>query len=733
MVVAISSLSHAEKPLLYIVYGDDPGDELGSEVSRIGDVNQDGVDDFVAASAWDDTFLTNAGMVRVYSGSDGVVLYDVYGDSASNLFGSSVSGVGDVNGDSYPDFLVGSPWNDDNGSNAGLIRLFNGVDGSVIYTILGDSAGDDLGVSVSGAGDMNKDGYDDFIAGAYDVGMNGSQSGAAYVFSGFDGSKIFTVYGDTQFDRLGASVSGAGDINNDGYGDFLVGAISASENQYSATGMARVYSGLDGNILYSHYGVNPYDRLGSSVSGIGDINNDGYADYISGAPGDVNNEKGWARVYSGRNGSVLYQFEGESVGDQFGRSVEGVGDLNKDGYADFAIGSALHDSSTGLVKVYSGLNGDVLFIVRGDSEGDAFGYSIDAIGDVNADGYSDMVIGSHYSDVNGSYAGAVKVVSGRFSRSVKNDFTNDSRAGWIWKGEFNGMEARTRTWSLTFPTYAKHWTYPERTFPPEWPDQISWELETTGDFDGDGDADWLWRHDSEGRWKVWQIQNGIRYQQYELPIFDIALNWSVVGAMDTDKDGDDDVVLFNGSTGEVQIWEMENNILKKTHNVGSKSGFDVVRVGDFDADGDGDLLLHQQGLTQLRFWELENNALMQEILTSPTGLGFETRCTGDFDGDGDDDILLLDDENQVKYFEYENFVRQQQHFGAIQTNFSFYGCSDYDGDGNSDILWRRVSDNFNRAQLLNDFVTERSVFTNPFGGTNPALNGYGYEYRGNSN
>ena len=163
----------------------------------------------------DDTIGRNSsnGSARVFSGVDGSVLYNFEGDSARDGFGGSVSGAGDVNGDGFADLIVGAPFDDNNGSISGSARVFSGVDGSVLYDFDGDSAGDLFGGSVSSAGDVNGDGFDDLIVGANCDDNNGTRSGSARVFSGVDGSVLYNFNGDSADDGLGGSVSGAGDVN----------------------------------------------------------------------------------------------------------------------------------------------------------------------------------------------------------------------------------------------------------------------------------------------------------------------------------------------------------------------------------------------------------------------------------------------------------------------------------------------------------------------------------------
>ena len=142
--------------------------------------------------------------------------------------GISVSGAGDVNGDGFADLIVGAPGADRNGTNSGSARVFSGVDGSVLYTFDGDSAREQFGDPVSGAGDVNGDGFADLIVGALFSDSNGTSSGSAQVFSGADGSVLYNLNGDSAGDFLGISVSGAGDVNGDGVADFVVADVDSA-------------------------------------------------------------------------------------------------------------------------------------------------------------------------------------------------------------------------------------------------------------------------------------------------------------------------------------------------------------------------------------------------------------------------------------------------------------------------------------------------------------------------
>ena len=320
-------------------------------------------------------------------------------------------------------------------------------------------------------------------------------------------------------------------------------------------------------------------------------------------------------------------------------------------------------------------------------------------------------------------------------RNSKNHYTSSPVAGWIWQGTGNGVESETQIWQLTFPPTLPNWSSPGRFYPPLFPDQVNWDIKTTGDFNGDGTADFLWRHKTTGAWRVWQMQNGLRVGQNNLRDYDAEHAWTVVGAGDTDNDHDDDVILNNSGTGEVIIWQMQGHAVVATHAVATKAGYLVNRIGDFNKDGDADLMFRQIGADVLRIGEIEKNALVQERKFPNTGVGWNPVCAADVDNDGDDDIMLVSStDNQEKWFVIENHARLRQNVGAKNIGYTFRGCGDYDGDGDADSLWQNNSDGKNRVILQQNYGAKKlTVYINPFGGVNPAGAGYGFEYRANNN
>jgi hypothetical protein len=267
---------------------------------------------------------------------------------------------------------------------------------------------------------VNNDGFDDLIVGAYLSDAGGSNAGRAYVYSGQSGTLLHTFTGEPGGipfgDEFGFSVSGAGDVDSDGFDDLIVGAYLNDAGGLDA-GRAYVYSGKSGALLHAFAGKAVYDRFGESVSGAGDVNNDGFADVIVGARYNSagGNSAGQAYVHSGESGALLYTFTGEAEGDYFGRSVSGAGDVNSDGFDDLIVGAYLNDAAgpnAGRAYVYSGQSGVLLYTFTADTAGDFFGISVSGAGDVDNNGFADLIVGAFWNDAGGNDAGRVYVFLG---------------------------------------------------------------------------------------------------------------------------------------------------------------------------------------------------------------------------------------------------------------------------------------------------------------------------------
>ena len=398
------------------------GDSLGSSVGDAGQVDLDGYADVIVGAPGGD-------YAQVFSGVDGSTLFTATSPTTGISFGASVDGVGDTDGDDRSDVAIGAPGDDGGGIDAGLVLLVSGSTGATLHTFLGDLAGDAMGTAVSGAGDVNNDGIPDVIAGAPGADNSGADSGSARVFSG-TGSTITTFDGDFAGDAFGSAVSGAGDLNGDGFSDLVAGAPGNDWGGVDA-GAARTFSGSDGAILGTWRGDADADDFGSAVAVLGDANDDGYADVLTGAPGADNNgsDSGSASVFARKpyNGLALTTTHTPAGSPAlFGFANQFVGDWNNDGVGDYAVG-ARAENLNGTIRVFSGADQSILSTIDGGAPSIFFGTPIGRAGDVNQDGFDDILTGAQHYTVSTSFEGRATLRSGK-----------DDSIIWQWFGVASG-------------------------------------------------------------------------------------------------------------------------------------------------------------------------------------------------------------------------------------------------------------------------------------------------------
>lgn len=440
------------------------------------------------------------------NGNNGFV---INGTNEDDKFGTSVSYAGDINADGIDDFIIGSPFAESNGmafsgksyvifgNNLGYPNPFelsniNGKNGIIIN---GTGVDEASGLSVSNAGDFNNDGIDDLIIGA---GFGDSYSGRFYIIFGntsqfptpFDLSSInglngIVISGANDFDQLGADapVSSVGDTNNDGIDDIIIGAGYASPNNIFGAGSSYVVFGsntklpnplelssLNGNNGIIINGVNNGDVSGKSVSNAGDINSDGIDDFIIAAPAtDTNGVSGSGSTYliygsdlgftspmelSSINGSNGIVINGANRFDFSSNSISNAGDFNGDGFDDLIIGAELADpndvnasgscyvifgSDSGLSSPLnlSSINGSNGIVINGANRFDHLGSSVSNAGDVNGDNIDDIIIGASSAAPNDiNQAGSVFVIFGSKSlfSSPINISSINGRNGFVING-----------------------------------------------------------------------------------------------------------------------------------------------------------------------------------------------------------------------------------------------------------------------------------------------------------
>lgn len=407
---------------LYTTSGNTTSDQLGKSVAGVGDVNADGWDDFAASAPYADAAGADSGTVRVLSGRNGQVLHTFHGLAAGDRLGESIARAGDVNNDGYADIIAGAPLHDHNGANSGMARVWSGLNGAPLYTFYGDQAGDWFGMSVDCAGDVNNDSRVDVIVGApFGKGSIASNVGEARIFSGLNGSVIRTHNSTTGIEALGTVVSGAGDVNQDGWADVIIGApqhTTTGSGGHQDTGKAYVFSGKTGGVLWSWTGISSGENFATSVDGGRDVDNDGWPDLVIGSPFSDSNMGNSGSIYvkSGRTGAQIYWFKGLQGGDELGRSCALAGDVDGDGWSDIIggarLGNSLVGGDVGYARAWSGRTGSALFTLYGTIVGEFFGHCVTAAGDIDNDGLDDVMVGWPSADFSGLDSGRARVWSG---------------------------------------------------------------------------------------------------------------------------------------------------------------------------------------------------------------------------------------------------------------------------------------------------------------------------------
>ncbi len=421
-------------------------DYFGNPVVFAGDINGDGYAELAVAARYDDDGGVESGSVYLYYGSSTGVAWateqklTASNPASYNYFGSLAGGV-DFDGDGYGDLAVGSNNHDLYGTNAGLVYVYYGGSTGLVASseqqIAASDSADSLrfGIELGGVGDVDGDGFDDLAV----AGSGGA--GAVYIYYGsasglVAGSeqKITASDGSTN-DRFIAISSSRFDLDGDGYDDLVVGAEGDSDDGQGSGSVYVYYGSSTGVLASSETKLTASDAAsrtsyGGYVSGAGDLNGDGYDELMVGATAD--DLTGSVYIYYGSSTGVDSGSEQKinasdaSASDRFA-VVAGGGDLNADGYDDVLVGAERDNDGRGAVYAYygssTGLDASTeLKVTASDgAPNDFFGASVAMGGDIDGDGVDDFATGASYHDDHGTSSGSVYVYYGQCASDVDGD------------------------------------------------------------------------------------------------------------------------------------------------------------------------------------------------------------------------------------------------------------------------------------------------------------------------
>ena len=702
---------------------------MGVSVASAGDVNKDGYSDVIVGAQLYDNGQTDEGAAFVYHGSatgiSNTIAAQLEGNQAGAYMGYAVSSAGDVNGDGYSDVIVGASNYDDGETDEGAAFVFHGsasgINPVAVATVESNQSNAALGISVASAGDVNGDGYSDVIVGAYFYDNGEFDEGAAFIYhgsaAGINTAAAAMVESNLLNTYMGISVAGAGDVNGDGFSDVIVGAYGYSNGQTNE-GAAYVYHGSAGGINTTVAAMVESNQggalMGNSVSSAGDVNGDGYSDVIVCVSSYDNgqSDEGGAFIYhgsaSGINTTIAATIESNQAGARMGLSGAPAGDINGDGYSDIIIGAMYYDNGQtdeGAAFVYagsaSGINTTAIAQLESNQVSALMGCSVACAGDVNGDGFSDLIVGAY---------------------SFDNGQSNEG-AAFVYHGSASGINTASSTIMESNQASA----------------DFGFSVACAGDVNGDGYSDvivgaYLFDNGQtdEGAAFVYHgSASGITTTiaaQLEMNQANARMGCSVAGAGDVNGDGYSDVIVGsylydNGQSDEGAAFIYHgsaagiNTTLAaslESNQFGADLGSYVAGAGDVNGDGYSDIIvaafLYDNGQADEGVAFIYHGSAtginttasaLLECNQATANMGSSVAGAGDVNGDGYSDVIvgakLFDNgqTNEGAFFVYHGSATGINTTAAatVESNqanaalgYSVAGAGDVNGDGYSDII-----------------------------------------------
>ncbi len=423
---------------IWSAQGDQTDSSFGISAVGAGDVNGDGlVDVFIGSDGYSNGQALEGRVLLYYGTPTGIAVspgWTVEGNQAEANFGHRVA-AGDFNGDDHADLAVGSYFHDDGEMDEGAVFVFygspTGPGATADWSADGDQAFARFGTSVA-AVDVDADGYDDLFVGAPLFANGQNEEGRVFMFSGSATGLSATPSWTAEVNQisafLGFPVGSAGDVNGDGYGDVVVGAIF-SDFPMTNAGAAYLYlgsaTGPSTTFDWHVTGSQAFELLGHGARGAGDVNGDGYDDVVLGGPNFTSSfaGEGRAMLYTGSpaglSTSPIWTVYGGQAGAFFGFPTGGAGDVNGDGYADLVVGCIYCDegeTDEGHAVVFLGsATGPAAApsqVLQPDDVLAEMGFSVARAGDVTDDGVDDLIVGARAFTDDQVREGAVFVYGG---------------------------------------------------------------------------------------------------------------------------------------------------------------------------------------------------------------------------------------------------------------------------------------------------------------------------------
>ncbi|WP_353717488.1 FG-GAP-like repeat-containing protein [Dyadobacter sp. 676] len=689
---------------------------LGFSVSTAGDVNGDGYSDILVGAPKYDNGQADEGAAFLYPGTAGGISLAatvLECNQANAQMGYSVSNAGDINKDGFSDIMVGVPYYDASASNEGVVMIYKGSANGLVtnspYVFKLDQAEANLGISVAMAGDVNGDGYSDMLAGAHQFDNGQSNEGVGVLILGApNGLGLVTFMECNQANAMmGFAVAGAGDVDGDGFSDVMAGARFYSNGQ-ALEGAAFIFKGSAAGLITANPTViesNQVDaRLGHALASAGDVNGDGFSDVALGAyqydKGSSN--EGVVMIHYGSANGIntvpALTLESDQAEAQFGISVACAGDVNADGFADLIVGARYYDKgqqNEGAAFIYqgsqNGLNATPLSVLE-SNQGDAWlGSAVAPAGDVNGDGFSDVLVGSYAFDHGQTDEGSV----------------------FVWYGGSKDIENIPVILELN-----------------QTDSFFGRSISDAGDVNADGFSDIVVGspgfdngQSNEGAAFVYYgSKSGLQLasvKQLEINQADAFMGCSVSSAGDANADGYGDIIvgiqrygsnqsyqgaamIYYGSKNGVSI---DKPTLLESNYFGMQLSTSVSKAGDVNGDGYGEVLLGQcrhdllqQGRAIVYFGGAEgispsSNTTLQINNTSAL-FGDAVSNAGDVNNDGFDDILVgapnyNSNGAAFLYYGAASGLSAQQPVtisGSGNTGSSVSSAGDINGDGFGEVL-----------------------------------------------